>query len=152
MAYKRKPYTGTRTKFKGPTRATIQKSKTKGYYDLITPYNEEFKDSLKATFQYPYRLWDNDEKVWKVRESVLSEVAELLKLYYDEVFVVEDIPESAPQLGNSIFSELFQTLKGLPNGNIDKVYSALANAVHPDKGGNNNLMTALNKARDEAKK
>ena len=135
----------------GPTKATIMKSNISGWWEIVTPWNQDFLDSFKSVVASSYRFWDKDNKVWRVRESVLDDVVNLLKLYFDQVVAMETDDSKPEAISTDIFGELFKTLKDLPNNNMDKVYLALSNAVHPDKGGTNTLMTELNRAYQENK-
>jgi len=144
-----------RSTFSGPTRATILKSTTRGWFDIQTPYNEDFVSQLKALIQPASRKWNPDVKLWSVSEAYLEDVVNLLKVHYDEV--VANIGQestgsiAAPKVTNT-FKLVFETVKDMPNSNIDKLYMTLANAVHPDHGGTNDLMRQLNEAYQEVKK
>jgi len=141
--------------FKGPTKATIMQSKDAGWFDIVTPYNADFVENLKSLISPAYRRWDPANKLWKIRESALEDVVNLLMVYYDTVesSVGGSTTNStnAPSVGGNMFDELFSTLKGLPNGNMDKVYLALSKGVHPDTGGTNDLMRQLNEAYQKNK-
>lgn len=137
----------------GPTRAQILDSVTfKGWYDISTPYNKEFIDNLKLMVNPSMRRWNPTTKLWSVHSLALPDTVDLLKVYFDEVISAVGQSQTQQQsVSVDIFGQLFKTLKSLPNGNMTKVYSSLAVAVHPDHGGSNELMTQLNKAYNDNK-
>ena len=134
----------------GPTKATILESATKGWFDIASPYNEEYIENLKTLIVPAMRRWNKDSKLWSIHSSALADVVELLKVYFDDV-VSSVGQQKAIAPSADIFGELFKTLKGLPNSNMDKIFLQLSNAVHPDKGGSDYLMKSLNKAYSENK-
>ncbi len=144
-------YYGRHTTFTGPTRASVLKSSRQGWFDIQTPYDEDFVSELKAMIQPASRRWDPTAKLWSVSEAYLEDVVNLLKVHYDEV--VTNLGQAEPSQGDpNLFKKVFETVKGLPNSNIDSLYKTLAQAVHPDHGGTNELMRQLNEAFQEVKK
>jgi len=139
----------TAKKHEGPTRASINKSAMTGWVELVTPFNELFVAELKSSIQPPHRKWEPIGKVWQVNDIYLDKVVPMLKKYFDEV--TTDLLQKEPVPSN-LFKPLFAILGELPNGTIDKVYRSLAFALHPDKGGNNELMAKLNEAYEDAQK
>ena len=142
-----------RTQHTGPTRAAINRSDIKGWLDVVTPYvpaiMADFLDELKSTIQPSHRKWDPDTKVWHVSDMFLEELIGMLKKYFDDV--VTDLLEE-PSVPDNMFMPVFEALKGLPDGTLDKVYRQLSQALHPDKGGSNELQKKLNDAYSEVKK
>ena len=134
---------------KGPTRAAVNRSNMPGWVDLTTPYNEDFVRDLKDSIQSSHRKWEPIGKVWQVNQIYLDKVVPLLKKYFDEV--TTDLLQEEP-VSSNLFRPVFDVLKGLPNGNLDRIYRSLAMACHPDQGGSEELMTKLNSAYDEVKK
>ena len=135
-------------KQQGPTKATILKSSTPGWIDIVTPYNKEFVETIKTDIEWSKRKWNPDSKRWSVDETYLEELVGMLKLYFDEIETDLLTTES----DSNLFKQVFDILKGMPNGNMDKVYHALAQALHPDHGGSNEQMTLLNQAYQEIRK
>ena len=133
--------------FAGPTRAAINRSDTKGWVDVVSPYNADYIEDLKTVIQPSHRKWDPNQKVWRVSEIYLEELVGLLKMHFDEVTTNLTEPEQ-PAVDN-IFKPVFSALKG---DDMDKVYRALAFALHPDRGGSAEQMSKLNQAYQEVKK
>ncbi len=136
-----------KVEYKGPSKAAINKSKMPGWVDVVTPYLAEFVEDLKTVIQPSHRTWDKDNRVWHVNELFLEELVGLLQMHFDEV--TTDLVEAAEPAASNMFKPVFAELKG---DNLDKVYRALAQALHPDHGGNQEQMKLLNAAYQEAKK
>jgi intergrase/recombinase len=136
-----KPYTG-------PTRASINKSYMKGWVDVVSPYKKDYVEDLKTVIQPSHRKWDPVKLVWHVNEMFLEELVGLLKMHFDEV--ITDLAEEEKTVDN-IFKPVFEALKN-DKDSCDKVYRALAFALHPDHGGTTEQMTKLNQAHDAAVK
>ena len=139
----------TAKKHEGPTRASINKSAMAGWVELVTPFNELFVAELKSSIQPPHRKWDPEAKVWHVNEIYLDKVVPMLKKYFDEV--ITDLLQKEP-VSSNLFNPIFDVLKTMPNGIMVKIYRSLAFALHPDKGGNNELMAKLNEAYEDAQR
>ena len=71
----------------------------------------------------------------------------MLKMHYDEVTT-----DLLTPVADNLFQPVFDAVKALPDGTLERVYRALASAIHPDHGGTNDLMTALNQAYESTKK
>ena len=132
--------------FSGQTKAAILRSKMTGWVDLVTPYRADFVDALKSQIQPSHRQWDPAMKVWHVQDMFLEKVIDMLGKYFDEV--TTDLVEEKSAISGNLWTEVF---KAIPKDTADKVYYALAMAVHPDHGGSNEQMTLLNKAYQECK-
>ena len=139
-----------KVEYKGPSKAAINRSKMKGWVDVVSPYDPDYIEDLKTVIQPSHRIWDKDQRVWHVNEMFLEELVGLLQMHFDEV--TTDLVEPAEPATSNMFKPVFEALKGMPDGAIDKVYKSLAFALHPDHGGSNELMTKLNGAYQEAKK
>lgn len=140
-----KPYRRkSQAKFKGPTKAAILKGNQAGWLTIITPYNANFVDELKSTIQPSHRQWDPSAKAWRVNEIYLEELVPMLQRYFDEI----ETDLTTEPSSNNLFVEVFKIVNGQYR---DKVYYALAQALHPDHGGSQELMTKLNAAYQETK-
>ena len=140
------------TKFAGKTRASIEKSGVAGWFIVKTPWNENFLTDMKANIQQSSRQWDPVLKVWKISDMFLEDIIILLKLHFDDVVV--DLEEEAPAIAVTtkpinVFDEVFRMI---PDDQVERIYKALAFAVHPDHGGNTAQMTALNVSYQARKK
>ena len=137
------------TEYTGPTKAQILRSSKQGWLNVVTPYKKKFVEELKTWIQPSHRMWNPNARLWEVQEMHLEKLITLLEKHFDEVehdlFAEEQVP-------SNMFKPVLEALKGLSNGNLDKIYRQLAVAVHPDHGGSNELMTKLNRAYEEIKK
>lgn len=140
-------YKTYKPKFKGPTKAGIYRSDRDGWLKVVTPYHPDFVDALKSSIQPPHRTWDPDAKCWYINEMFLEDITKLCQRYYNEVETNLAEPEASDNNTNS-FVELFDIL---PEDLVDKVYYSLSLALHPDRGGSNELVSQLNKAYKERK-
>jgi len=127
------------------TRAQITKSKRQGFVTVVSPYDKRYVENLKFSIPYPHRQWNVNDKTWDVSETYLEELIKLLKLYYDDVSTDLIQHES---VNDNPFVEV---LKLVAKDDLDKVYKALAFAVHPDRGGTEESMKRLTEAYEEAK-
>ena len=151
MSYSYKGYRGKRKSkpFTGPTKAGIYKSKKENWLKVVAPYKADFVDELKSSIQPSHRSWDPDNKHWLVNEIYLEDLVKMCQRHFDEIET--DLVEGATEATEpeNLFTQVFNAL---PNGGyVDKVYYALAQAIHPDHGGSEELMTQLNKAYQERK-
>ena len=148
MTYSKRPS----KPFTGKTKAFIGRGDVSGWLKIIVPWipgkTPDFVDELKSTIQPSHRSWNPDTKAWAVNEIFLEELIPMLQRYFDEIETDLTTEPTAPE---NLFKPIFEALKGLPNGNLDKVYKQLAVAVHPDHGGSDELMTKLNQAYQESK-
>lgn len=105
---------------------------------------------LKNYIDYGSRMWNAETKYWEVKDTCLGTLITILKKYFGEN-VTQTLTVDEKKSDNP-FREVFSILKKMPNSNIEKIYSALALAIHPDRGGSNDQMKALNMAYEEVKK
>jgi len=126
----------------GPSRSAINKSQMDGWVDLVTPYNARFVEQLKLLVQPSHRRWDPVLKVWHVNELYLEDVIDLLGHFFDEVTTNLTVYDNNSSSDN-VFKDVFRIL---PDDCKSKVYKSLAFALHPDKGGSQELMAKLNEA------
>jgi hypothetical protein len=147
---KKKP----RTEYQGPREAAILKSSKDGWLNVSTPYDSRCVQDIKSFIEPSGRAWNPSTKFWEIKEIYLGTIVAILKKHFGEENIIQNITEDAnTQLGGgNVFRPLFDMLKTMPNSNMDKIYSALAFAIHPDKGGSNEQMKLLNAAYEEAKK
>lgn len=143
-SYTNRPFTPP----SGPQVARILKSAKEGWYDLSTPYNPGFVSEIKTKLTTSIRSYSPDTRMWSVHESALADAVELLKKYFTEVVNCVGLSQPSKDLV-SVFDELF---KMIPKEYQDKVYMALAQAVHPDHGGTTENMTKLNKSYGDNRK
>ncbi len=140
--------------FKGPREAVIGLSSREGWVRVSTPYDEKLVLDLKNYIEPGSRKWDPDTKYWEVKETCLGILITILKKHFGDN-ITQNITSNDKDSGKeneNPFLVVFEILKKMPNSNIDKIYNALALALHPDRGGNNKLMIELNKAYDQIKK
>jgi len=130
----------------GPTRASLTKSASMpGWLEVTTPYDWRFVDELKGEIQWPHRKWVPELGVWVVHEMFAEELVGMLSRHFDEV--VSDLVED-DESDENVFAKVFRVVNGQYR---DKVYTALAQALHPDHGGTHEQMVMLNEAYERAK-
>ena len=143
-------YQKTRTEYKGPKEAAILRSSKEGWLNVSTPYLKACVNDIKAYIEPSGRAWNPDTKYWEIKEIYLGTLVTILKKHFGEDNIIQNLTEEE-NLSSNVFKPVFNVLKGMPDGNMDKVYSALAFAVHPDRGGSDDQMKALNEAYQQAK-
>jgi len=136
--------------FIGVKRASVNRSDSKGWVSLITPYNTEFLEELKMQIPGSMRRWIPDKKIWEVSDLYLDKAVLIMKQFFDEI--ITDMFDEEPKAVENVFQPLFEILKDMPNGSMEKVYRALSMALHPDVGGSAEQMIKLNQAYDMVKK
>jgi len=94
-------------------------------------------------------MWNPDARFWEVQEMHLEKLITLLEKHFDEIETDLLSEEAVP---DNLFKPVFEALKQLPNGQMDKVYRSLSMACHPDVGGSDLLMKQLNEAYQGVKK
>ncbi len=119
--------------------ATVFKSYVPGWYEVVTPYDVDFIDDLKFFIKPDDRTWLPVDKLWRIRATELGVLKTLLVNHNFNVEVVDEVQSS----GNNLFAQVFDII---PAEYINKVYHALAQAIHPDHGGSVKQMTDLNNA------
>ena len=140
---------GQRTEFKGIQEAAILRSSKEGWLNVSTPYDPKCVEDIKSYIESSGRRWNPDTKFWEVKEIHLGTLITILKKYFGEN-ITQNL--TAPESDTNAFKAVFNILKDMPNGNMNKVYAALANAIHPDHGGSDEQMKLLNEAYEEIKK
>jgi hypothetical protein len=130
--------------------ATIFNTPDTSWVELVTPYDPDFIDDLKQFISRENRKWVPDTTSWRVR---VTEVKFLKKLLNDHGFVCTeqriDVQPGWSQKGGNLFA---QVLDMVPDEHVNKVYYALAQAVHPDHGGTSDQMKQLNMAYESRTK
>ena len=135
--------------YTGPTKAQILRSSKTGWLRVVTPYSAKFVEELKTWIQPSHRMWNPDARFWEVQEMHLEKLITLLEKHFDEIETDLLSEEAVP---DNLFKPVFEALKQLPNGQMDKVYRSLSMACHPDVGGSDLLMKQLNEAYQGVKK
>jgi len=147
-------YYRKRTEYQGPKEASILRSNREGWVLVSAPYFPDITprmvEDFKTYIDSSSRKWNPDTKFWEVKETCLGTLITILKKYFGDNITQNLTAEEASP--SNLFRPVFEALKQLPNGQLDKVYRQLSMAVHPDVGGSNELMTKLNEAYQEVKK
>lgn len=131
--------------------ATIFNTPDTSWIELVTPYDVDFVDDLKMFIDKHNRKWVPETTSWRVR---ISEKKFLTRLLTDHGFAVHeqhiDYQVKGSVTGSSNLFE--QVLNMIPDEYVNKVYYALAQAVHPDHGGTSEQMKQLNIAYEKRSK
>ena len=130
-------------KYTGPTKAGIYKSDKENWVRVVAPWNQDFLDELKDTFQPSFRRWEPEAKQWLINDIYLEDIILLCKKYFDDVET--DLTSDEPTREN-LFAQVFEVI---PKSYQKLVYRALTQAIHPDHGGSNGLMAQLNNAYED---
>jgi hypothetical protein len=127
--------------------AQIIKSPKPGFVRIITEYRAGFVYELKEEIPFPHRQYNAEDRTWDISESYLPALMRILKEHFDTVQNLIIKEKVLPIKGN-LFEEVFKVLQ--PEY-CSVVYKALAQAVHPDHGGTNQMMKYLNEAYEKVK-
>lgn len=113
-------------------------------FAIISPY--EARGVMKTL---PGCRWDPHRKVWTFPVANLDVIKELLRragIIYDDIN--EKRSRNTTQPADNAWAVALFTAVGPDLA--DDVYRALSRILHPDTGGNTQLMAALNSARPKA--
>ena len=123
-----------------------------GQGQVYAPF--QFKDIVKAL---PGRTWDSTKRCWRIPLYFVDEAANALRAVGCEVHVTraDGTPWTSGRPGaghRSTPAEGWASalLKAVGPQHQDRVYRALSRVLHPDAGGDTQLMQDLNRARDNA--
>jgi len=134
--------------YQGKTKAQILRSDLPNWVKVITPYDADFVNSLKADIAPSHRQWDSTGKFWMVNDTYLDELVKLVQWYYDEV--TTDLIDAGDSPSNGPYSAMF-LLKEAPDELVKSAYRLLSMAWHPDRGESTEQMTKLNAAYESIK-
>ena len=96
----------------------------------------EAKDAVKAV---PGRKWNASRKVWLIPSAKVKVATRIIRAEgYDVIVDGDGVPQSNV--------ELFDQVLAVCGDQKKAVYRRLAQALHPDAGGNEALCKALNEA------
>lgn len=147
-------YQKKKVEYQGPQEASILRSSKDGWFYVSAPYSPTITPKLvidfKTWIESSDRKWNPETKFWEFKQIHLGRIITMLKKYYGNS-ITQNLTTEEPITSNP-FKALFAILKSMPNGNMDKIYAALAQAIHPDHGGSDEQMKKLNEAYQEAKK
>lgn len=123
-----------------------------GWYKVSFAYNPELVAALKKVVPVGHRSWDAATKTWSVsgtyinylRDAFQREGAHTTTSYEQPRRTGTSTNWSKPDRIEVALTDLF---KAVPEQLTAPLYKAMACVMHPDKGGTDQLMTALNKAR-----
>ena len=110
---------------------------------VITPYNRQFVEFFKINIEPRFRqpVYNENGKFvhWRVHRVCLEDIIKLIEDFFPGQEIESDLVEDE----GSWIEEMFRVI---PDGKVDLVYRALAQALHPDLGGDEELMKKLNTA------
>ena len=126
--------------------ATIFNTQDSSWVELVTPYDPDYLEDMKSSILPHNRKWVPDTKSWRIRVNKVDVLRQVLRrhgFYVDEESI--NLQPTGSQGGGNLFE---QVLTMIPDEYVNKVYYALAQAVHPDHGGTSEQMKQLNMAYD----
>ena len=119
--------------------------------ELFTPYNEYFVDTLKAQVPAAYRRWNPDTKTWMVQGPYDTTAIRVLRQFFSSA-EIDEKPGSRPIFTQRSGCSCDAAHKALyvcqdaPLDVVKAVYRVLAKKNHPDAGGDQERMRAINSA------
>lgn len=116
-----------------------------GWSSVSFRYDPEVIDLIK-TFPSSARRWNPATKVWAVEGFAVRELAALLTQYGHRV--IEPSRTTPPPRSAPHDSWADALMDAVGRQRIEPVHRALTRVLHPDVGGDTELMQALNAARD----
>lgn len=132
-------------------------------YRMASPFSQELVDVLHKVIPYSDRSFDKPTKIWTFNEPHLTPLLSTLKLLGVSPTVItrqqaeaaatqSHAGAAASTRGEPIDAVIVRFVRLVPADAMQKAYRAAAIAMHPDKGGDANKMSALNAAWDRIQK
>jgi hypothetical protein len=129
--------------------AFIQKHPSMGELLVYTDYVSDFVEDLKWELPSYARRWDPGMRCWRVMDSYLTRVQEILERYYDSIILDDEVVRGEISNGTPPYSELFLS-PNAPLLVVKAAYRACAMMFHPDhEGGDTERMKKINLAYEE---
>lgn len=130
-----------------------------GWVKFAAPYaqgvTQEFAKELKERIPVKLRQWSKMERVWLVDPSALDELVRIARRHFPGLHVANGSRNDTsgdrqrPVVSvDDAFSTFASLLRKASVGCQAKVYRALAADLHPDHGGDLEVMRRLNVAWD----
>lgn len=118
-----------------------------GQIYIRTDYHEAFIKDFKELVPAQHRSWKpKPEKIWTCNPAYLDDLHRLCQRYFTEVTILE----AEVGNGNSAVVDGMDPYRLLlshcPDEYLKKIYRAIINAVHPDKGGSPGAAADVNTA------
>jgi hypothetical protein len=114
-----------------------------GVSSIASPY--EAREIVKSI---PGSRWDPGRKVWTVPTDSIRLAVSILESYGATVHVLGDAPGTPRESRKPPADWATALFKAAGPDLGERIYRALARVLHPDCGGDTELMQALNRARD----
>lgn len=115
-----------------------------GTASVYMPYSVERVAIVKSL---PVRSWNKPEKCWQIPEFYIWDLRRKFEAAGDTVRVLtRREPGVRQEKTDTAWAETLLTR--LSPEQADKAYKALSRVLHPDAGGDAELMQQLNRARD----
>jgi hypothetical protein len=126
-----------------------------GTLDVSFPFHRTLIDTLKAEIPAWYRGYDPATKTWSVEAAYVDEALDILLTFFPNAVIVDlnrqappppPPPSPPPPSPRASALAVLYLLPGAPPELIAGAYRVLAKLCHPDRGGSNEAMKALNDA------
>jgi len=113
---------------------------------VISAYDPEYVESLKAWIPSSERRWSPHEYCWRVRATYKDALTNILK---EHGFVIVESRKSSSQPRSSpTSSEPTDWVKAIfdvcPSQHLERLWRGLQNVFHPDIGGDTNIAKRIN--------
>ena len=116
---------------------------------LTWPYCPAMLEDLKATIPYRFRNWDRGRKVWTIEPAYADLAIEILLQHFPTAETPRRSRAQAHGQGRPAGNDHFRVLhlrETAPVELIEASYRVLARLHHPDAGGSDEAMQAINGA------
>lgn len=115
---------------------------------IKTPYLQDFVEELKLVIPRGYRQWDKEDKSWYVEPSYAEEATELFWQFFPDgdSYDLARVYHEPPDWARVLFVQ-----EDAPMQVIEAAYRTLAKMYHPDAGGSEKKMIAINEAIEHAR-
>ena len=135
--------------------STIPRATYNGAGDVTLrfPYNARLVNLLKAEIPANARSYEPADKTWTVTAAYANRAVDLLRRRVPDAPIerLGTRPGTAPQHHIARPFAVLHLVPTAPPELVDPAYRTLARRCHPNTGGTDEAMRALNKARDALK-
>ena len=113
---------------------------------LRTPYDPGFVDDLKLSVDWQCRKWDGSSKVWEIDPLYKDLAIQICERHYGAVVIDDQTSPVPAAIAGSTDNWADVLFKALPEDLHKSVFRKLAMVLHPDQGGDTELIRTLTEA------
>lgn len=130
-------------KFQHQIQAQVSYSDDGTYMYLKVPFNREFLDAIKASVPKYARLWNPNDKTWRIEGGYHSIAKELIDTYFEG-----DIDSTSALPDAELYRALY-LIPGAPMELVVQAYGILSDKYKDDMAAMSRVLTAYSTIMDK---